>query len=133
MAHLIQVSLLESTPCMMHQLPFSTPTWPTMVPPDEVLAVLAATNTNKLAQVAAIVNVQAEVTTSLLKELAKDVLAAELLEVFLMVTVPEGEKAMVVTAARLAQYRPELGQVSGWTGKVFGFLGEVNKEGQLPP
>ena len=99
--------------------------------PEEVLAVLAATNA-KFAQVAALAEAQAEAATSLVKELAEDVLAAEPLEVFLTVTVPEGGKAMVVTVARLARYRPEIGQVSGWTGKVFGFLGEV-EEGQLPP
>jgi hypothetical protein len=70
--------------------------------PEEVLAVLAATNT-KFAQVAALVWAQAEATTWLVKELAEDVLAAEPLEVFLTVTVPEGGKAMVVTMARLAR------------------------------
>ena len=99
---------------------------------DETLAVLVLTNA-KFDQIAARVAAAQEAqATALLKELAEDVLAAEPHERFLTVTVPEGGKAMVVTVARLARFRPELGQVSNWSGKVFGFLGEV-EEGQLPP
>ena len=99
---------------------------------DETLAVLVLTNA-KFDQIAARVAAAQEAqATALLKELAEDALAAEPLEMFLTVTVPEGGKAMVVTVARLARFRPELGQVSNWSGKVFGFLGEV-EEGQLPP
>ena len=100
--------------------------------PDEVLTVLAATNAKYDEVAAKIAAGQADAAASLLKELAEDVLAADPLEVFLTATVPEGGKTMVVTVARMARYRPELGQVSGWKGQVFGFLGEV-EEGQLPP
>ena len=100
--------------------------------PYEVLAVLTATNVKFAGVATQVAAAQAENATALLKELAEDVLAAEPLEVFLTVTVPDGGKAMVVTVSRLSRYRPELGQVSTWTGKVFGFLGEV-EEGQLPP
>ena len=99
---------------------------------DEVMRVLLATNQQYATVAERSAANQAEQATSLLKELAEDVLAAEPLECFLTVTVPEGGKAMVVTVARLARYRQELGQVSHWNGKVFGFLGEV-EEGQLPP
>ena len=99
---------------------------------DETLAVLVLTN-SKFDQIAERVAAAQEAQAlALLKELAEDVLDAEPLEMFLTVTVPEGGKAMVVTVARLARFRPELGQVSNWSGKVFGFLGEV-EEGQLPP
>ena len=100
--------------------------------PDEVLTVLAATNAKYDEVAAKIAAGQADAAASLLKELAEDVLAADPLEVFLTATVPEGGKTMVVTVARMARYRPELGQESGWKGQVFGFLGEV-EEGQLPP
>ena len=100
--------------------------------PDQSLVILAATNTKYAEAAAKIADGQVDAATSLVKELAKDILAAEPLEVFLTVTTPEGGKSMVVTVARLARYRAELGQVSAWTGQVFGFLGEV-EEGQLPP
>lgn len=100
--------------------------------PDTVLMVLSATNAKYDEAAVKIAAGQADAAASLLKELAEDVLAAEPLEMFLTATVPDGGKTMVVTVARLARYRPELGQVSNWTGQVFGFLGEV-EDGQLPP
>ena len=67
-----------------------------------------------------------------MKELAEDVLAAEPLEVFLTAMVPEGGKITVIAVSRLARYRPKLGQVSTWSGQVFGFMGKL-EGGQLPP
>ena len=90
--------------------------------PDEILVILAATNTKYAEAAAKIADGQADAASSLVKELAEDILAAEPLEVFLTVTTPEGGKSMVVTVARLARYRAELGQVSAWAGQVFGFL-----------
>lgn len=99
---------------------------------DEKLAVLVATNARFDEIAAKVAAEQAVQAVALLKELAEDVLAAEPLEMFLTVTVPEGGKVMVVTVTRLARYRPDLSVVSNWSGKVFGFLGEV-EDGQLPP
>jgi hypothetical protein len=97
---------------------------------DEMLRILAVTNA-KYANVAANEERQ-EVALAILKELAEDILAAEPLEAFLTEMVPEGGRPTVIVVSRLSRYRPELGQVSAWTGQVFGFLGEV-EEGQLPP
>jgi hypothetical protein len=72
--------------------------------PDQSLVILAATNTKYAEAAAKIADGQVDAATSLVKELAKDILAAEPLEVFLTVTTPEGGKSMVVTVARLARY-----------------------------
>ncbi len=97
---------------------------------DEVLRILAATNAKYANVNAADVNV--DVAANIIKELAEDVFAAESLETFLTVVIPEGGESTVMVISRLSRYRPELGVVSPWTGQGFGFLGEV-EEGQLPP
>ena len=74
----------------------------------------------------------ADVAVNIIKEQAEDVFAAESLEIFLAVVIPEGGESTVMVVLRLSRYCPDLGMVSPWTGKGFGFLGEV-EEGQLPP
>jgi hypothetical protein len=75
----------------------------------------------------------AEQVTSLLKELAEDVVASEGLESFLTITTPtDTGKAMVITVSRLSRFRSGIGQTSRYDGNVYGFLGEV-EENQLPP
>ncbi|KAI2489189.1 hypothetical protein MHU86_25410 [Fragilaria crotonensis] len=98
--------------------------------PDEVLRILAATNA-KYANVNA-TDANAEDATNILKELAEDIFAAEALETFLTVVIPEGGESTVMVVTRMSRYRPELGVASPWSGQGFGFLGEV-EGGQLPP
>ena len=75
----------------------------------------------------------ADYVTSLLKELAEDVVASEGLESFLTVTTPtETGKAMIITVSRLSRFRSGIGQTSRYDGNVYGFMGEV-EENQLPP
>ena len=62
--------------------------------PDEILVILAATNTKYAEAAAKIADGQADAASSLVKELAEDILAAEPLEVFLTVTTPEGGKSI---------------------------------------
>lgn len=97
---------------------------------DEVLRILAATNA-KYANVNA-TETNAEDATNILKELAEDIFAAEALETFLTVVIPEGGESTVMVITRMSRYRPELGVASPWSGQGFGFLGEV-EGGQLPP
>lgn len=97
---------------------------------DEMLEVLAAMNA-KYANVVDATKTPEEVTT-LLKELAEDVLASEGLESFLTVTTPEGGKPTIITVSRLSRFRSGIGQVSQFDNDVYGFFGEV-EEGQLPP
>jgi hypothetical protein len=98
---------------------------------DSILAVLASMNA-KYTNVTDPQLTQDNVT-SLLKELAEDVVASEVLESFLTImTSTEAGKAMVTTVSRLSRFRSGIGQVSRFDGNVYGFFGEV-EEGQLPP
>ena len=98
---------------------------------DSILAVLASMNA-KYTNVTDPQLTQDNVT-SLLKELAEDVVASEVLESFLTImTSTEAGKAMVTTVSRLSRFRSGIGQVSRFDGNVYGFFGEV-EERQLPP
>ncbi|KAI2490152.1 hypothetical protein MHU86_24430 [Fragilaria crotonensis] len=95
--------------------------------PDEVLRILAATNA-KYANVNA-TDANAEDATNILKELAEDIFAAEALETFLTVVIPEGESTVMVVT-RMSRYRPEL----GWPrrGRDKALVSGRSKEGSCP-
>jgi hypothetical protein len=97
---------------------------------DAALTVLAAMN----AKYANLVDplLTQERVNAMIRELAEDVLASEVLESFLTVTTPEGGTPTVITVLRLSRFRSGMGQASPYDGNVYGFLGEV-EEGQLPP
>jgi hypothetical protein len=96
---------------------------------DEVLRILAATNA-KDANVNAS-NVNTDVAVNIINELAEDVFAAESLETFLTVVIPEGGESTVMVVSRLSRYCPEPGVVFPWTGQGFGFPSEA-EEGSCP-